>query len=112
MSQYFNFAKWQLDATVTLLFKLCDSKSLTKWTRTPPKPQDEELQASIARETTESELNDLRCRTAVLWHDDWLHADVRQLFDELLPSEDSVYLTREDWELRLKWSDLGNLGLF
>lgn len=43
--------------------------------------QDEELQASIARETTESELNDLR-----------------QLFDALLPSEDSVYLTREDYD--------------
>ena len=45
--------------------------------------QDEELQASIARETTESELNDLR-----------------QLFDELLPNEDAMYLTRKDWDLR------------
>jgi hypothetical protein len=40
-------------------------------------------------------------------------ADVRQLFDALLPSEDSVYLTREDWELGMKWDELGkNSGLF
>jgi len=43
--------------------------------------QDDELQASIARETTESELNDLR-----------------QLFDELLPTEDTVYLTKKDYD--------------
>eukprot|EP00913_Durusdinium_trenchii_P025327 g23777.t1 len=41
--------------------------------------EDEELQASIARETTEGELNDLR-----------------QLFDELVPEADRDYMTQED----------------
>ncbi|CAK9083010.1 Cation channel sperm-associated protein 1 (CatSper1) [Durusdinium trenchii] len=43
--------------------------------------EDEELQASIARETTEGELNDLR-----------------QLFDELVPEADRDYMTQEEYE--------------
>ncbi|CAE7026702.1 unnamed protein product [Symbiodinium natans] len=49
--------------------------------------QDEELQASIARETTEGELNDLRT-----------------LFDELV-KEGSAYLTRKEYEQALGTSE-------
>ncbi|CAJ1409920.1 unnamed protein product [Effrenium voratum] len=51
--------------------------------------QDEELQASIARETTEAEMNDLRI-----------------LFDEIHPSEEESeepkYLTQEDYDLAVE----------
>ena len=73
--------------------------------------QDEELQASIARETTEAELNDLRrgmlegvgpkrhglCQSLLLVGPGLSLADgARQLFDDLVREEGRTYMIQED----------------